>query len=150
MLCLNFEIINFVTYAVKTFYVLILKLWTLLPELDTHFFGPSRWCFRTPVRNLSCWRFSSLFWALNFALLDSRSHANSFSRSYFGALVFLSHSWIPFKLLVSFCAHAHKTHIQHTQWWALTRWKHRIIFKAMIFLMKSIRLITFCKIMSDD
>jgi hypothetical protein len=61
----------------------------LLPELDTHFFGPSRWRFCTPWRNFSHWHFCALFGALNFALLDSRSHATGFLRSYFSALVFL-------------------------------------------------------------
>jgi hypothetical protein len=39
------------------------------------FFGSSRLRFRAPGGTLSRWRFRALFWALNFALLRSRSRA---------------------------------------------------------------------------
>jgi hypothetical protein len=45
----------------------------------------------------------------------------------------------------------HRTNIlRNQQWWALKRRKHRIIFKALIFLVKSTGLVTFCKIMLVD
>ncbi len=58
---------------------------------------------------------------------------------------FHSSSWFPFTL-----PHTQNKQTQHTQGWGLKRWKYHVIFKAMILLMKSIILVTFCKIMSDD
>ncbi len=60
-------------------------------------FLSSRLRFRAPGWNISRLRFCALFWALNFALLPSRSHALCSSCSFF-ALVLLR-SQFPFALV---------------------------------------------------
>jgi hypothetical protein len=68
------------------------------------FFGSSRLRFRAPDGILSHWRFRTLFWALNFALLRSRSRA--FALLVFCARIFalLDFRARTFALLISFRA----------------------------------------------
>jgi hypothetical protein len=54
-------------------------------ELGTRFFYASRLRFRALWRSSSRWRFCALFWALNFALLLSRSRAPWFFALFFRA-----------------------------------------------------------------